>query len=49
MKKNTGSEWLLFLIGVPVSIAMVYLMALAGEPRSAWMMCEILNLCEAGL
>lgn len=49
MKKNKSSEWILFLVGVPASFVVAYIMALAGEPRSVWMMCEILKLCEAGL
>lgn len=47
MMKNTKGEWHMVLIGVPLSLGVAYLMALAGEPRSVWMMCQILNLCEA--
>lgn len=49
MKKNTFGEWMLLAVGVPLAFGVAWLMALAGEPRSAWLMCDIFKLCGAAL
>lgn len=47
MKNNDFGEWMLLIVSIPLSFFVVWLMALAGEPRSYWMMCDMLKLCGA--
>ena len=38
-------RWVLAIASIPIALGLSYLLATAGEPRSAWIWCSVLHLC----